>query len=484
MEPASVQPAPEAPLRVFCSHAQADEPLLEELRKHLAPLRRAGLIEVWDDRLVTPGSDSKEQIDLRLDQADLILLLISPDFTASDYCYGVEAGRALARHARGEALVIPILLHPVDIDLLPIALLRPLPRDLRPVTLWPVRDEAWLDVERGIRRAVEMLRARRREGAARAPVSSQPVSRPFCVPSLSNRFYPIREDILRDLRARFTGDEGAPFPRVQCLAGFGGVGKTHTALHYASRYRDQYSAAFFVRAESELSLRQGFFDIARAVTAVTAVTADALDLDAAVRVVRAYLAGNPGWLLILDHVEDPEMVARFLPDGAEGHVLVTSQRGDVQALGVVSPIHIDGLSAADALSFFRARTGRALDDPAEREAAEKLAEELGRVPIALEQAAAYISTMNVPFAVHLRTLLRHPREVLTKYRAVFGDHRESVAGIWDISLSKVERESKASLDLLYASAFLEGERIPLTLFCRDDRLLPEVVAELGPTLAA
>ncbi len=483
LEPASAQLAPPAPLRVFCSHAEPDEPFLDELRKHLAPLCRAGLIEVWDNHLIVPGSDSKEQIDQRLDEADLILLLISADFTASDHCYGVEATRALARHTRGEAMVIPILLEPVDIDLLPIASLRPLPRDLRPVVVWPVRDEAWLDVERGIRRAIEVIFARRRESATRAPTSVSPASRPFCVPSIANRFYPIREDILSDLRAGFVGDPAAPFPRVQCLSGFGGVGKTHTALHYASRYRDQYSGVFFLRADSEISLRQGFFDIARAVSSA-APGSDALDLDAAMRAARAYLTQHPGWLLILDHIEDPELVARFLPEGAEGHVLATSQKGDLQALGVVRPIYIGGLSPADAMSFLQARTGRVLDDPAEREAAEKLAQELGRVPIALEQAAAYISTMNVPFAVHLRTLRRHPREVLAKYRAVFGEHRASVAGIWDISLSKVERESPASLELLHLSAFLQGERIPLSLFCRDDHLLGEVVTELGPTLSA
>jgi tetratricopeptide (TPR) repeat protein len=481
MEPA---PAPPAPLRVFCSYARPDEPLLDELRKHLAPLRRVGMVEIWHDRLISPGSEHKEEVDQRLDDADLILLLISPDFAASDYCYGVEAARALARHDRGEAMVIPIMLRPVDIELLPISRLQPLPGDLRPVTAWPDRDAAWLDVERGIRQAIEIVTRRRgaRPPSAPPPAPARPVARPFCVPPIANRFYPIREDVLADLRARFVGDPGAPFPRVQCICGFGGVGKTHTALHYASRYRHHYSGVFLVRASSEISLRQGFFDVARAVSTAPP-HGDPLDLDAAVREATAWLVQNPVWLLILDHVDDPELAARFLPDGAQGHVLVTSQKGDVQALGVVRPIYIGGLSAADAMSFLRARTGRALDDPAEREAAEKLAEELGRVPIALEQAAAYISTMSIPFAVHLRTLRSHPREVLAKYKAVFGEHRESFAGIWDISLAKIEREAPASLQLLYLSAFLHGERIPLSLFCRDDHVLTEVVAELGPTLA-
>ncbi|MFO0756189.1 MAG: toll/interleukin-1 receptor domain-containing protein [Byssovorax sp.] len=486
-----------APLRVFCSFAQPDEALLDELRKHLAPLRRAGLVEVWHDRMITPGSEVKQQVDLRLDEADLILLLISPDFTASDYCYGVEAARALGRHDRGEAVVIPIMLRPVDIELLPISRLGLLPSDLRPITMWPDRDAAWLSVEQGIRKAIEALGERRAarvsevSEAREASVVSEPLrsvafrpaARPFCVPPFANRFYPIREAVLDELHRRFNEDPDAPMPRLACICGFGGTGKTHTALHYAHRYRDEYSAVFLVRAGTELSIRQGFFDIAVAVSGSTR-RGDPLDLEAAVREARAYLAGTPGWLLIFDHVEDPEIVAPFIPEGGRGHVLITSQKGDVQVLGVVSPIHLDGLSIEDAMAFFRARTGRALDEPAEQEAAEKLADELGRIPIALEQAAAYITAMNVPFAVHLRALRSHPGEVLGKYRAVFGNRQATAAGIWDMSLAKVEAESKASLALLHLSALLHGERIPLSLFYRDDHLLPEVVAELGPELSA
>jgi tetratricopeptide (TPR) repeat protein len=483
MQPAEPPSRPSPPLRVFCSYAPDDEPLLAELRKHLAPLQQAGHVEIWHDRLVPIGSDYRHEIDRRLDEADVVLLFISPDFIASNYCYGVEAARALARHDRGEAMMIPVMVRPVDVELLPISRLQPLPRDLRPVTAWPDRDLAWLEVERGIRQLVEVTLRRRKESPRSDQGLAWATAKPFCVPPLSNRFYPIREDVLTALRARFVDDTSATFPRVQCVTGLNGAGKTQIALQYAHRYRDAYSAVFLVRAGSELSLRQGFFDIARAVSAGEP-HGDPLDVDAAIREAWAWLDRNPGWLLILDHIEDPDIVSRFLPDGARGHVLGTSHKGDLQILGVVQPIHIDGLSAEDAMSFWRARTGRALEDPAEREAAERLAEELGRVPLALEQAAAYICKKNIPFALHLHTLRSHPREVLAKYRAVFGDHRESVAGIWDISLTKVEEESAASLELLYMSAFLHGERIPLSFFYRGDDVLEEVTTELGPTLSA
>src|SRR5215211_1393002 len=101
-------------IEVFVSYAHRDEALWHELEKHLALLRRQGVITTWYDRQITVGSEWAEEIDTRLTTAQIILLLISADFLASDYCYGIELQRAMERHAAKAARVIPILLRPVD----------------------------------------------------------------------------------------------------------------------------------------------------------------------------------------------------------------------------------------------------------------------------------------------------------------------------------------------------------------------------------
>src|SRR5690348_13209223 len=98
-----------APLSVFVSYAHEDEPLRQQLESHLSLLRRQELVASWHDRQIIPGADWSQEIDEHLETASIILLLISPDFLASDYCYDVEMQRALERHRRGEALVIPII---------------------------------------------------------------------------------------------------------------------------------------------------------------------------------------------------------------------------------------------------------------------------------------------------------------------------------------------------------------------------------------
>src|SRR5947209_11952633 len=147
-------------ITVFYSYAHADERLRKQLETHLGLLRQQGIIAEWHDRQIVPGTDWAQEIDTHLATARVILLLISPDFLASNYCYGVELRKALERDAAGEARVIPILLRPVaDWEKAPFARLAVLPTNRKPITTWRHRDEAWADVARGIRRAIEHLPA-------------------------------------------------------------------------------------------------------------------------------------------------------------------------------------------------------------------------------------------------------------------------------------------------------------------------------------
>ena len=142
-------------LRLFYSYSHQDETLRDCLEIRLKLLERHGLIQPWHDRRIFPGSDWQAALETNLEKADIILLLVSPDFLASDYCYGIETKRALERHRAGEAQVIPILLRPVNWAKTPISHLQALPTGLKPVTQWPDPDDAWLNIEQGIERVIE-----------------------------------------------------------------------------------------------------------------------------------------------------------------------------------------------------------------------------------------------------------------------------------------------------------------------------------------
>jgi predicted helicase len=146
-----------AAVPLFYSYAHEDENLRDQLDKHLSLLKRQGTLSDWYDRDIAAGSVRAEEVERRLKAARIILLLVSPAFIASDYCYGVEMQVAMQRHVAGEATVIPIILRPCDWEAAPFGALQALPKDAKAVTMWANRDAAYTDIVKGIRGLVAKI---------------------------------------------------------------------------------------------------------------------------------------------------------------------------------------------------------------------------------------------------------------------------------------------------------------------------------------
>ena len=144
---------------LFFSYSHKDEDLRDQLETQLAMLKRQGVIETWHDRRIGAGDDLHHAISAHVEQDDVILLLVSADFLASDYCYDVEMTRVMERHNSGQAVVIPVILRACDWHGAPFGHLMATPPDGKPVTQWPDRDQAFLEVTKAIRKAVEKLEA-------------------------------------------------------------------------------------------------------------------------------------------------------------------------------------------------------------------------------------------------------------------------------------------------------------------------------------
>lgn len=149
-------------VRLFCSYSHRDESLRNKLETHLKLLQRRGLIETWHDRKIEAGDDWKRKIDENLERADIILLLVSAEFIASDYCYAIEMKRALEREKKGEARVIPVIARDVNLTGAPFAGLQYLPKDGRPIVKWQDKDSALRNVSEGIEKAIEGMRKKPR----------------------------------------------------------------------------------------------------------------------------------------------------------------------------------------------------------------------------------------------------------------------------------------------------------------------------------
>jgi hypothetical protein len=152
------------PVQIFVSYAHEDDAHRERLEQVLRPLQREFGLECFTDRAIVPGQDWSQEIDARLRDADLILLLVSDAFLASDYIHGVEMRVALEEQREDSTRIIPVIVRACDWTTAPFAAFQALPRDGRAVASWPNTDEAWADVARGLRKAVERILARHDAG--------------------------------------------------------------------------------------------------------------------------------------------------------------------------------------------------------------------------------------------------------------------------------------------------------------------------------
>jgi hypothetical protein len=142
------------PLKVFCCYAREDQEMLVQLKKHLALLKRQGKITIWSDTNLNAGVEWKKELHKHLESADIILLLISPNFMNSDYCYNTEMERAIARHNEDSAVVIPILLSSTFYENAPFAKLEIIPTKEKPVTQWSDWDDAFYDITKHINQVI------------------------------------------------------------------------------------------------------------------------------------------------------------------------------------------------------------------------------------------------------------------------------------------------------------------------------------------
>jgi Domain of unknown function (DUF4062)/Tetratricopeptide repeat len=278
-----------------------------------------------------------------------------------------------------------------------------------------------------------------------------------------------REALLAELDARLAGDGGGP--RVAVLCGLGGAGKTSVAVEYAHRHLAEVEVCWQFAAEDPAVLAAEFGVLAAQLGAREA--ADARDPVASVHGVLARMGA--GWLVVFDNAPDRASVAPFVPPAGPGRVLVTTQN---QIWPPGQAVDVPVLDPVVAAGFLASRTG-----DADRVAARELAGLLGGLPLALEQAAAYLQATGTVLARYL--LLFRDRQADLLARGDVAGHPD-VAATLGLALSRLAGEAPAAAGLVRLLAFLAPEPVPLAVLLAGDgaagRLSPEVAAAVGGLL--
>ena len=340
----------------------------------------------------------------------------------------VPIPRALAAHPLARILRAATVKQPVEQRLPASDLLREL-RQIPPAPL-PRRSELC---------AARDDHARDRAVAAR--------DRTWQVPLPRNPNFTGRRGLLAGLRDALTTD---PPPAVVALSGLGGIGKTQTALEYAHRHAHEYELVAWLRAEEGAALAA---DYAALADALGLPERDTRDQAPRVDAVREWLEGHGHWLLVFDNAPTPEAIRAYLPHWPTGHVIATSRHPLWRSVGTALPV--DVLEPDEAADFLITRTG-----DRQRPEAMHLGEDLGWLPLALEEAAAYIEATGHTVATY-RRLLESNRIRLFREGAPPADYPWTVRSTWELSLQRLEEEAPQAARLLCLCAFLAPDDVPL-----------------------
>ncbi len=451
---------------VFVSYSHKDADWLERCQPFLRPLHRAGLIELWDDTRIYAGDEWRCEILNALKTARVAVLLVSQNFLDSDFILKHELPPLLQAAEDRGLKVLWIPLGHCTYEDTPLEKYQCVGQPDHPLVSLH-EDEMQL--------ALKHLNQRIREIVNVQVPTTPEGQRIFLVPYERNPAFTGREDILAELDKALLKGSGA-LSQVAAISGLGGVGKTQTAVEYVYRHRDQYTAVLWAVAESDQTLAPGYAEIARHLGLAGSEEQNQATIRDAVK---AWLEKHDGWLLVLDNADTPALLKPYLPRQHDGCVLITSRAYTLQELGIFGLLRLDTLPPQEASTFLFTRTGRdpSTSSQAEQMAATDLVQELGYLPLALEQAAAYLVETGASFSAYLASYRKRRLQLLEAGKA--REHPDSVATTWDLNFAEVEK-TPASADLLRVSSFLAPETIPLDLLAVG---AGEIEGPLGAELA-
>jgi tetratricopeptide (TPR) repeat protein len=453
----------------FISYNKADRQWAEWIAWTLEEASYSVVIQAWDFR---PGGNFVLEMQKAAVGTQKTIAVFSEDYINAEYTQP-EWAAAFAQDPKGEKrTLLPIRVRKCS----PIGLLAPIIwADLVDLS----ESEAQDILLNALEERAKPLQKTAFPGTETHTLSEKAifpehVQTPWMVPYPRNPQFTGREDVLTQLETALLQSNAAALTQPQAIRGLGGIGKTQTAVEYAYRHRNAYSAVFWVKAELREELMTGFGEIAKI---LQLPQQDAQDQSLIVAAVKDWFKTHERWLLIVDNADDLKVVQEFLPSSAQGHVLLTTRAaatGQIaQAVELKKMSHHDG-------ALFLLRRAKRIADQAEWEAATEsdqkvaleIAQEMDGLPLALDQAGAYAEEMMLSLTEYLN-LYRLEGAKLLAERGEFATDHPSVTVTFRLAFAKVEERSPAAADLLRVCAFLAPDDIPEEIFTAGASVLAE-----------
>lgn len=302
------------------------------------------------------------------------------------------------------------------------------------------------------------------------------------VPFYRNVFFTGRDELLQRLHDQLQSGQPTAITQPQAISGLGGIGKTQLATEYAYRYRHEYKAILWVRAESQETLITSYSVLA---ILLNLPERDAQEQEITIQAVKIWLQTHHNWLLILDNADDLDQISPFLPlPPFSGHILITTRAHDMQSLA--QRLDVETLPPQQGALFLLRRANLLLPEasleqatPDEQRLALQLTHELGGLPLALDQAGAYLEATGMSLQQYQQLYRHRSRDILNQRRSRLADHPEPVATTWSLAFQRVQERSAAAADLLRLCTFLAPDAIPEELPTLGAEALEEPLASMA-----
>lgn len=450
----------EAPqIDFFISYNKADLAWAEWLAWRLEEAGYSTTLQAWDFR---PGSNFVLEMQRAATEAERTIAVLSPDYLAAKFTQPEWAAAFVQDPTGKNRTLIPVRVSECN------------PEGLIPqiiyIDLVGLGESGAADK---LLNGVKQERAKpgippqfpgtTRHADAEKPLFPGALPPIWNVPHHRNPNFTGRQELLDGLRAALTSEGTAALTQPQAIHGLGGVGKTQLATEYAYRYAGEYDLVWWVPSEEPSALAATYAGLARA---LNLPEQDAAEQAVIIDAVKRWLDHNGNWLLILDNAQNPDAVHRYLPQAATGHVLITSR--DPNWSSIARSLPLETFPREQAVEFLLKRTGQS-----DEEAADRLAEALGDLPLALEQAGAYIEETGTTLADYLELFQVRSGELLSRGQPP--GYQATVATTWELSLQQL---SKPAADLMSLFSFLAPDDIPRCLLEDGVAHLPEPLAAM------
>jgi len=422
---------------VFLSHSSADKPIVKKLAERLT----ADDFKVWfDGESIREGNDWIEKIEEGLAKSRKMVVCASKAALESDWVKA-EFRTVLRNDPVNRSMrLLPLRLEECDVE--------GLLGNLQRVDWFANNDEAYKKLTRFLR-----------PSPFDAVLGDGSTTRVQNLPSPRNPYFTGREEILDRLHASFLDPQSKAVSLSQAIKGLGGIGKTQIALEYAHRcYEYDNQTILWINAETDASITTSYTEIAQM---LRLPEKSAKETDVIVKAVMEWMQASGNWLAVYDNVEDPVVVGEFVPSVPRGRFLFTTRKSTLGSLA--ASLEITTMDKSEALKFLLKRACIQKPNDEQEAKSKDICEKLGYLPLAINQAGAYLEKTGCTLAEYLEALDGKGLELLRNEKYKDDKYQHTVATVWETSMEKVRADSPEAEDLLKLFSFFAPDDIPLDM---------------------